>query len=142
MPEKNGLFYAFNLRFSFLKSQHMELLQKLEKESELGRKSKTQIIMDALEVYYEEQEKAERNEDAKKYISVDQLDNVRNEMRAEVYQECMRMFAGNTLARATNVLPQGGEMNQQSSPDKTAKEQDDYDIESDEVVMSNIARWS
>lgn len=142
MPEKHSLFYTFHLRFSFLKSQHMELLKKLEKESELGRKSKTQIIMDALEVYYEEKEKAERNEDAKKYISVDQLDNVRNEIRAEVYQECMRMFAGNAVARATNVLPQGGEMNQQSSQDKTAKDKEDYDIESDEVVMSNIARWS
>lgn len=65
-----------------------------------------------------------------------------NEIRAEVYQECMRMFVSNTVARVTNVLPQGGEMNQQSSLDKTAKEKDDYDIESDEVVMSNIARWS
>lgn len=52
------------------------------------------------------------------------------------------MFVSNTVARVTNVLPQGGEMNQQSSLDKTAKEKDDYDIESDEVVMSNIARWS
>lgn len=142
MPEKHSLFYTFHLRFSFLKRQHMELLQKFEKESELGRKSKTQIIMDALEVYYEEQEKAERNEDDKKYISVDQLDNIRNEIRAEVYQECMRMFAGNAVARVTNVLPQDGEMNQQSSTDKTAKDKEDYDIESDEVVMSNIARWS
>ncbi len=142
MPEKHSLFYTFHLRFSFLKSQHVELLQKLEKESASGRKSRTQIIMDALEEYYEKREKSERKEDAEKYISEEQMDNVRNEIRADVYQECMRMFVGNMMARTTNVLPQGSEMNQQNSLDKEAKDKDDYDIESDEVVMSNIARWS
>ena len=58
MPEKNGLFYAFNLRFSFLNRQHVELLQKLEKESASGRKTRTRIIMDALEEYFANQEKA------------------------------------------------------------------------------------
>ena len=52
------------------------------------------------------------------------------------------MMAGNVVARNSNILPQSGEMNQQSTQDRTVNDKDDYDIENDEVVMSNIARWS
>ena len=142
MPEKNGLFYAFNLRFSFLNRQHVELLQKLEKESASGRKTRTRIIMDALEEYFANQEKAGEMKASGKYITEEQLETVKNEVRAEVYQDCMRMMAGNMVARNSNILPQSGEMNQQSTPDRTVNDKDDYDIENDEVVMSNIARWS
>lgn len=47
------LFRAFTVRFSFKKKQHVRMLQKFEDKKLNDGKSKNQIVMDALEVYYD-----------------------------------------------------------------------------------------
>ena len=51
------LFRAFTVRFSFKKKQHVRMLQKFEDKKLNDGKSKNQIVMDALEVYYDVLEK-------------------------------------------------------------------------------------
>lgn len=46
------LFRGFLLRFSMKKDQHVRMLEKFEDNRLNGGKAKTQIIMDALEMYY------------------------------------------------------------------------------------------
>lgn len=49
----NGnLFRAFTVRFSFKNEQHVKMLQKFDDDSLNEGKVKKQIIMDALEMYF------------------------------------------------------------------------------------------
>ncbi len=47
------LFRAFTLRFSFKKRQHVQMLQKFEDRQLTDGKSKNQVVMDALEMYFD-----------------------------------------------------------------------------------------
>lgn len=46
------LFRAFTVRFSFKKEQHVRMLQKFEDRKLNDGKTKNQVVMDALEMYY------------------------------------------------------------------------------------------
>ena len=46
------LFRAFTVRFSLKKGQHVRMLQKFEDRKLNDGKSKNQVVMDALEMYY------------------------------------------------------------------------------------------
>lgn len=46
------LFRAFTVRFSFIKEQHVRMLQKFEDRKLNDGKTKNHVVMDALEMYY------------------------------------------------------------------------------------------
>ena len=47
------LFRAFTVRFSFKKEQHVRMLQKFEDRKLTDGKAKNQVVMDALEMYFD-----------------------------------------------------------------------------------------
>lgn len=57
------LFRAFMVRFSFKKRQHVQMLQKFEDRQLTDGKSKNQVVMDALEMYFDA---LENNRETKK----------------------------------------------------------------------------
>lgn len=46
------LFRAFTVRFSYKKEQHVRMLEKFEDKKLNDGKAKNQVVMDALEMYY------------------------------------------------------------------------------------------
>lgn len=113
MPESTKLFKGFNLRFSYVNKQHMMVMVKWEEEAETGRKSKTQIIMDALEQYYDRLENPKKYESQTVYAKAEDLERLKNEIQIEVYQELARFFAsgfvGNSSFVNPSVAPQNGD---------------------------------
>lgn len=55
------LFRAFTVRFSYKKEQHVRMLQKFEDNRLSGGKVKNQIVMDALEMYFDALEKEDES---------------------------------------------------------------------------------
>lgn len=105
MPESTKLFKGFNLRFSYVNKQHMKVMVKWEEEAETGRKSKTQIIMDALEQYYDRLENPKKYESQMVYVKAEDLERLKNEIQVEVYQELARFFASGFVGNSSFVNP-------------------------------------
>lgn len=148
MGEKNALYKSFCLRFSLINKQHVELLQKFEQESASGRKSRNQIIMDALADYYQKHEALKNDVGAEKPLSMEQLNKrlecLKNDIRVELYQEFMKLFAGNLMGVPNRVMMAVPTTQMIKQPEETVgnEEEELFDIEEDDVIMSNVQKWS
>lgn len=95
------LFRAFTVRFSFKKEQHVRLLKKFEDEKLTGGKAKNQIVMDALEMYFDALEDnndtKEDKWDAKEFVE-QQLEQYRQECKEELLGEILRILIGGRMA--------------------------------------------
>lgn len=95
------LFRAFKVRFSFKKEQHVRLLKKFEDEKLTGGKAKNQIVMDALEMYFDALEDnndtKEDKWDAKEFVE-QQLEQYRQEYKEELLGEILRILIGGRMA--------------------------------------------
>ena len=91
------LFRAFTVRFSFKKEQHVRLLKKFEDEKLTGGKAKNQIVMDALEMYFNALENnndtKEDKWDTKEFVE-QQLEQYRQECKEELLGEILRILIG------------------------------------------------
>ena len=56
------LFRHFTIRFSLKKKQHVKLLQKFEDKKLIGSRTKNQLVMDALEMFFDTLEAGEEKE--------------------------------------------------------------------------------
>lgn len=145
MPETTNLFRGFNLRFSMTNKQHLDVLIKWEEEAETGRKSKTQIIMDALEEHYNRIDNPGGNEAQTIYVKAKDLEQLKNEIRVEMYQELARFFMGGCVGNAAsgNVLSGLGNDNSQNV---SIEEDNDMDgigaLTNDKAVMDRVMEWS
>lgn len=91
------LFRAFTVRFSFKKEQHVRLLKKFEDEKLTGGKAKNQIVMDALEMYFDA---FENNNDTKedKWDTKEFVEQYRQECKEELLGEILRILIGGRMA--------------------------------------------
>lgn len=94
------LFRAFTVRFSFKKEQHVRMLQKFEDRKLTDGKAKNQIVMDALEMYFNARENKNGTKDDKlvtKDFLEQRLEKFKQECKEEILRELFRIFVGNRM---------------------------------------------
>ena len=135
------LFRAFTVRFSYKKEQHVRMLQKFEDNRLNGGKTKNQVVMDALEMYYNS---LENNSDTKEDKVVTErfleqrLMKFRQESREEMLRELLSIFVSGRMAGQPVMV---------SSPNwesqmEDVKEDRAADISGMPDVMDKIMSWS
>lgn len=103
------LFKGFPVRFSMKNMQHVRVLEKFEDRRLNGGKVKNQIIMDALEVYYNLLEGGSDTGE-EEAVTVQYLEQrllqFKQEFREEMMQELLRFFVtGGSMAGQPAVVP-------------------------------------
>lgn len=135
------LFRAFKVRFSFKKEQHVRLLKKFEDEKLTGGKAKNQIVMDALEMYFDALEDnndtKEDKWDAKEFVE-QQLEQYRQEYKEELLGEILRILIGGRMAGQPFMVSSSV-----SKPETGNVMEDEVaDISGMPDVMDKIMDWS
>lgn len=138
------LFHGYPLRFSMKKSQHVKVLEKFENRKFNGGKTKNQVIIDALERYYDEMEIENENDGGGDEVVTgklleQKLIQFRQEFREEMTQELLRIFISSMAGRqAVATVPVV-----EPEPDVEEPEEDDVaDIGGMPDVMDKIMGWS
>lgn len=135
------LFRGFPVRFSMKKTQHVRMLEKFEDRRLNGGKAKNQIIMDALEMYYNALESGS-DTDGEEAVMVQFLEQrllqFKLEFREEMMQELLRFFVTGGITGQPVVVsapigePQTGDM----------EEDGVADISGMPDIMDKIIDWS
>lgn len=137
------LFRQFSIRFSMKKRQHVQLLKKFEDNKLNGGKSKNQVVMDALEMYYNALEAGNGNEDGlpeevtPAYLEM-RLSDMKEQIKRELLQEIIHIVLGNAVAGQAAPAPlPGGEM-------ETGDMEEDgvADISGMPDIMDKVMGWS
>lgn len=145
MPETTNLFRGFNLRFSMTKKQHLDVLIRWDEEAATGRKSRTQIIVDALEEHYKRLDNPEGTQKQMTYLQAEDLEQIKNEIRMEMYRELARFFMGGYVGNTAggNIL---SELRNGTSQNIDAEENNGMEglgtLTSDEAIMDRVMEWS
>lgn len=135
------LFRAFTVRFSLKNGQHVRMLQKIEDRKLNDGKSKNQVVMDALEMYYNS---LENDSDTKEDRVITEqlleqwLMTFRQEFREEMLWELLNIFVSGMMAgQPIMVSSLNGE-----SQMEDVKEDGAADISGMSDVMDKIMSWS
>lgn len=133
------LFRHFTIRFSLKNAQHVRLLQLFEDKKLTAGRTKNQLVMDALEMYFDELTEGDGKELPKELTPAyfeQRLSEVKEEIKTEVLQEVVRIVLGNAAGQAAaGVLGRGPE------PVET-KGGTDADISGMPDIMDKIMDWS
>ena len=132
---------GFPVRFSMKKAQHVRMLEKFENRRLNGGKAKNQIIMDALEMYYDALESgsgASEDEAVTAQVLEQRLLQFRQEFRDEMMQELLRIFAtGGVAGQQAAASAYIGE------PEREELEEEGVaDISGMPDIMDKIMGWS
>ena len=129
------LFHGFSLRFSFKKDQHVRMLEKFEDRELNGGKSKNQVIMDALEMYYDN---LENDGNATKEVTEKYLEERMEQFKREILWHILRIFIGGNMAGRSLVFPEsnGGQ------EAHFAEREEDANISKMPDIMSKVMDWS
>ena len=133
------LFRGFLLRFSMKKDQHVRMLEKFEDNRLNGGKAKTQIIMDALEMYYHalESDGGSREDETVTVREMEQrLEQFRQEIKEEMAQELFRMIISSMAGQPSVEFPIRNEKQEEPGEDAAA------DISGMPDIMDKIMDWS
>ncbi len=136
------LFHGYPLRFSMKKSQHVKVLEKFEDRRFNRGKTRNQVIIDALERYYDEMEmESEDGGSGDEIVTGKQLEQkliqFRQEFREEMTQELLRIFISSMAGQSAVVTVPVVE------PDaEKIEENDAADIGGMPDVMDKIMGWS
>lgn len=135
------LFRAFTVRFSYKKEQHVRMLQKFEDNRLNDGKAKNQVIMDALEMYYNSLENdGDIKED--KVITEQFLEQrlmkLRQEFREEMLRELLNIFVSGRMAGQPVMVSSPNRKSQMED----VKEDGVADISGMPDVMDKIMSWS
>lgn len=132
------LFRHFTIRFSLKKRQHVMLLQKFEDKRLAGSRTKNQLVMDALEMFFDAleagEEKKLQEEMTPEYFE-ERLSGVKEDIKREVLQEVFRIVLGNAVAVAA-ALP-----GREPEPEEIG-EDDVADLSGMPDIMDRIMGWS
>ena len=136
------LFRAFTVRFSYKKEQHVRMLQKFEDIRLSGGKAKNQVIMDALEMYFDALEKKDES-GASAELTPDYLEKRLSDMeesiRGKLLQEIVGIILGSVIREKQSVLlesyrkPEIGEF---------SKDEETADISRMHDIMDKVMDWS
>ena len=94
------LFRPFSLRFSMKNEQHVKILEKFNDKKLNGGRVKNQIVMDALEMYFNELENKNGTKEDKlvtKDFLERRLEKFKQECKEEIMGELIRIFVGNRM---------------------------------------------
>ena len=94
------LFRPFSLRFSMKNEQHVKILEKFNDKKLNGGRVKNQIVMDALEMYFNKLENKNGTKEDKlvtKDFLERRLENFKQECKEEILGELIRIFVGNRM---------------------------------------------
>ena len=94
------LFRPFSLRFSLKNEQHVKILQRFNDKKLNGGRVKNQIVMDALEMYFNDLENKNGTKEDKlltKDFLEQRLENFKQECKEEILGELIRIFVGNRM---------------------------------------------
>ena len=129
------LFHGFSLRFSFKKDQHVRMLEKFEDRELNGGKSKNQVIMAALEMYYDN---LENNENVTKEVTEKYLEKRLEQFKREILWDILRILIGGNMAGRSLVFPES------SGEQKThfTEREEDANISEMPDVMGKVMDWS
>ena len=97
---RGDLFRPFSLRFSMKNEQHVKILQKFNDKKLNGGRVKNQIVMDALEMYFNELENKNGTKEDKlvtKDFLERRLEKFKQECKEEIMGELIRIFVGNRM---------------------------------------------
>lgn len=136
------LFHGFPLRFSMKKGQHVKVLEKFEDRKLNGGKAKNQVIIDALEKYYDEMENEnEGNVDEAVTVRLleQKLIQFRQEFREEMIQELLRIFISSMAGQQVVVSAPVAEPEAEAAE---MPEDDMADISGMPDIMDKIMSWS
>ena len=136
------LFHGFPLRFSMKKGQHVKVLEKFEDRKLNGGKAKNQVIIDALEKYYDEMENEnEGNVDEAVTVRLleQKLIQFRQEFREEMIQELLRIFISSMAGQQVVVSAPVAEQEAEAAE---MPEDDMADISGMPDIMDKIMSWS
>ena len=135
------LFRAFTVRFSYKKEQHVRMLEKFEDNRLNGGKTKNQVVMDALEMYYNS---LENDSDTKEDKVVTErfleqhLMKFRQEFWEEMLLKLLNIFVSGRMAgQPVMVSSLNG-----ASQMEDVKEDGAADISGMPDVMDKIMSWS
>lgn len=129
------LFHGFSLRFSFKKDQHVRMLEKFEDRELNGGKSKNQVIMDALEMYYDN---LENNGNANEEVTEKYLEKRLEQFKWEALWDILRIVIGGNMTGRTLVFPESsGEQDTHF-----AESEEDANISEMPDIMSKVMDWS
>lgn len=135
------LFRAFTVRFSYKKEQHVRMLQKFEDKKLNDGKTKNQVVMDALEMYYNSLENDSDTKEDKvitEQFLEQRLMKLRQEFREEMLRELLNIFVSGRMAgQSFMVFSPNGE-----SQMEDVKEDGAADISEMPDVMDKIMSWS
>ena len=147
MGEKNALCKIFPLRFSLINRQHVDVLRHIEEEMKKGKKSRNQCVIDALSDYFSLREQMDKKQAEGGILTMgkldDRIDKMKADIRTELYQEFMKVFAGNLMGAATVRTVEVQTVAQEiPKENQSVEEANDFNIEEDDVIMSNLKKWS
>ena len=147
MGEKNALCKIFPLRFSLINRQHVDVLRHIEEEMKKGKKSRNQCVIDALSDYFALREQMDKKQAEGGILTMgmldDRIDKMKTDIRTELYQEFMKFFAGNLMGAATVRTVEVQTVAQEiPKENQSVEEANDFNIEEDDVIMSNVKKWS
>ncbi len=135
------LFRAFTVRFSFKKEQHVRLLNKFEDEKLTGGKAKNQIVMDALEMYFdalENNNQATEDKWVTKEFLEQRLEQFKQECKEEIWRELIHVLVGSRMAGQPFLA-----ISSNREPTKKEFIEDEVaDIGEIPDVMNKIMDWS
>ena len=135
---KSKLFVSFMLRFSLINDQHVAVMNMLDERVKSDKRSKNQIVMDALEYYFQREMNGQDFVDMQTFES--RIAGEREKLRAEIYQDVIRFLAGNVLGggvRTATIKPA------EQEPKSTEETENDYSEYGDNgVKMEDVVKWS
>lgn len=136
------LFRAFTIRFSFKKEQHVRMLQKFEDRKLNDGKAKNQVVMDALEMYFDALENQEKNEVSEELTSAyleKRLSEMEERIRIKLLQEIVGIVLRNAVTKQPAMfLASSGK----TKLDKMADDSKQADITEMPDIMDKVMGWS
>jgi len=94
------LFRSFSLRFSMKNEQHVKILQRFNDKKLNGGRVKNQIVMDALEMYFNDLENKNGTKEDKlltKDFLEQRLENFKQECKEDTLRELLHIFVGSRM---------------------------------------------
>lgn len=138
------LFRHFTIRFSLKKGQHVKLLQWFDDKKLNEGKTKNQIVMDGLELYYESLFAGKKQQEEKIPACLEErLSVMKEEIKAELLQEILRAVLGNAITGQAAVAssptrePESVDMEEENAAGEGMA-----DISGMPDVMDKIMGWS
>ena len=105
---RGDLFRPFSLRFSMKNEQHVKILQRFNDKKLNGDRGKNQIVMDALEMYFNDLENKNGTKEDKlltKDFLEQRLENFKQECKKETLRELLRIFVASRVLGQPFMIP-------------------------------------